>query len=650
MKKPAVVFFLFLSILLFWNISCSQEQEKTTTTVQKVELPQFSVDSGTTFETSLSINFTCLTSGATILYSYDNLYWINGSTIIITETVTIFVKAIKSGMIDSDVVSATYIKGASTSTTTTTVPSFIVSFDSLGGSPISSQTINYGGFVTEPSNPTKVGYTFAGWYKEESYLTPWNFDSDAVKKDTTLYAKFTDALWARSVTTGVGASEFNSITVDTNGNIYAVGYQSGMESYTYGNGVSVAGSYSGKNVILVKYNSFGTALWARSVTSGTGDSIFNSVVVDALGNIYATGYQFGTGNCAYGVGVNVAGTHSCENIVIVKYNSLGNAQWARSISSFGTSYSEFKSVAVDVLGNIYAVGHQNGNGSYNYGSNISVDGSSSYTNAVLVKYNSLGTTLWAKSITTGTGYSRFQSIAVDASGNIYAAGYQAGPGKYTYGTDVSVAGTSSGNVVLVKYNTSGTALWAKSITAGTDSSIYTSVAVDASGNIYAAGCQGGTGSCTYGVGVSVAGSYSDENVVLVKYNSSGNALWARSVTTGNHRSIFYSVDVDASGNIYAAGAQFGTGNYTYGSGVSVAGSYLGYFNAVLVKYNSLGTALWAKTVTTGTSTSEFLSVKIDASGNIYSAGSQSGDGSYPSHTYGVGVSVAGSYLGSNCRG
>ncbi|HOF01802.1 MAG TPA: hypothetical protein PLO40_12345, partial [Spirochaetota bacterium] len=63
--------------------------------------------------------------------------------------------------------------------------------------------------------------------------------------------------------------------------------------------------------------------------------------------------------------------------------------------------------------------------------------------------------LWAKSVTAGTSSSRFNSVAVDSSGNVYAAGYQSGTGSYTYGEGVSVAGTCAdaddGNAVIVKY-------------------------------------------------------------------------------------------------------------------------------------------------------------------------------------------------------
>ncbi|HRP70342.1 MAG TPA: hypothetical protein PLY93_12480, partial [Turneriella sp.] len=364
------------------------------------------------------------------------------------------------------------------------------------------------------------------------------------------------AQWARSVTSGSDDSRFQAVAVDSAGNIYAAGYQYGTGSYTYGSGVSVAGTYNGNNIVLVKYNSAGTAQWARSITSGSGESQFNAVAVDSSGNIYAAGYQKGSGSYTYGSGVSVAGSASGTyyNVVLLKYNSSGTAQWARSVTS--SSYtSRFNAVAVDSSGNIYAAGAQPGTGS-SYGSGVFVKGSYGGTNIVLVKYNSAGTAQWVRSATDGSDSSEFNAIAVDSSGNIYAAGTQVGTGSNTYDTGVSVAGSGGMNIVLVKYNSAGTAKWARSVTSGGAQSEFYAVAADSAGNIYAAGRQNGNASYTYGSGVSVAGGASD-NIVLVKYNSSGTAQWARSVPSGS-TSWFNSVAIDSSGNIYAAGYQYGT--------------------------------------------------------------------------------------------
>jgi hypothetical protein len=100
--------------------------------------------------------------------------------------------------------------------------------------------------------------------------------------------------------------------------VYAAGYQNGTGGYTYGAGVTAAGTASDSNVVLVKYNAEGTAQWARTVSAGSSESSFTSAVVDGHGNVYAAGVQSGTGGYTYGAGVTAAGTAS-SNVVLVKY-------------------------------------------------------------------------------------------------------------------------------------------------------------------------------------------------------------------------------------------------------------------------------------------------------------------------------------------
>ena len=373
-----------------------------------------------------------------------------------------------------------------------------------------------------------------------------------------------NAQWARTVSAGSDRSQFDAVAVDASGNVYAAGYQSGTGAFTYGSGVTATGTSSDYNMVLVKYDSGGTAQWARTVSAGSDRSQFDAVAVDASGNVYAAGYQ------------------NSGDVVLVKYDSGGTTQWARTVSA-GNSYSEFYAVAVDASGNVYAAGSQ-GSGTLTYGSGVSVDAIGN-RDVVLVKYDSSGTAQWARTVSGvgSTGWSFFNALAVDASGNVYAAGSQNGTGAYTYGSGVSASGTNSGNVVLVKYNSNGAAQWARTVSAGSATSQFYAVAVDASG-VYAAGYQFGTGAYTYGSGVTATGTYSSENVVLVKYDSSGTAQWARTVSAGSNLSRFYAVAVDASRNVYAAGYQEGTDAYTYGSGVSATGT--GLTNVVLVKYRN----------------------------------------------------------------
>ncbi|GGL61789.1 InlB B-repeat-containing protein [Sporolactobacillus putidus] len=71
-----------------------------------------------------------------------------------------------------------------------TVNSYTVSFDSNGGSAVGGQTVNYGDQATQPSDPARAGYTFAGWYADSNLTKVFDF-STKITADTQLYAKWT---------------------------------------------------------------------------------------------------------------------------------------------------------------------------------------------------------------------------------------------------------------------------------------------------------------------------------------------------------------------------------------------------------------------------------------------------------------------------
>ncbi|MDR2964740.1 MAG: InlB B-repeat-containing protein [Treponema sp.] len=68
----------------------------------------------------------------------------------------------------------------------------IVTFESNGGSAVASATgVVYGSTISEPTAPTRNGYTFAGWYKDNTtFAEPWVFATDTVTENITLYANW----------------------------------------------------------------------------------------------------------------------------------------------------------------------------------------------------------------------------------------------------------------------------------------------------------------------------------------------------------------------------------------------------------------------------------------------------------------------------
>ncbi len=112
---------------------------------------------------------------------------------------------------------------------------FVVSFDSQGGDNIPSIVAESGSLLTAPSpDPappaSNPGYIFGGWYKEAACINTWNFVTDTVTNNITLYAKWLDVVSltvSNTVSGNYGSTAWPfSYTItfrDANGNIIADG-------------------------------------------------------------------------------------------------------------------------------------------------------------------------------------------------------------------------------------------------------------------------------------------------------------------------------------------------------------------------------------------------------------------------------------------
>ena len=65
-----------------------------------------------------------------------------------------------------------------------------VTFETNGGSAVDSKTVTDGSAVAAPADPTRDGYTFAGWYKDAECSEAYDFTAP-VTENITLYAKWT---------------------------------------------------------------------------------------------------------------------------------------------------------------------------------------------------------------------------------------------------------------------------------------------------------------------------------------------------------------------------------------------------------------------------------------------------------------------------
>jgi len=69
-----------------------------------------------------------------------------------------------------------------------------VTFDLQGhGADLKAVEIKEGDKISEPEAPEVEGYKFTGWYKDAECTTAWNFETDTVERDITLYAGWEEA-------------------------------------------------------------------------------------------------------------------------------------------------------------------------------------------------------------------------------------------------------------------------------------------------------------------------------------------------------------------------------------------------------------------------------------------------------------------------
>jgi uncharacterized delta-60 repeat protein len=244
-------------------------------------------------------------------------------------------------------------------------------------------------------------------------------------------------------------ARFNDVALDNDENIYVLGQDFA-------------------DILFLKYNSDGDLLWDQQNMPFEGNGF--GITLDSSDNIYLTGYtnlmafllkydsarnlissmtrvwRGGDADIGYDIAFKSSGdiyiTGTSVNLdtdnydcFLLSYNSSGYLLC--NITSGGVDYDYAQSIALDNSGNLIVVG----------GSRVDANSS---TNLWLQKLNASGSLMWSR--TWGGDESEGGSgVVVDAANNIYATGV-----TYSYGVNGS-------DILLLKYDSSGTLLWNTSL-------------------------------------------------------------------------------------------------------------------------------------------------------------------------------------------
>ena len=385
----------------------------------------------------------------------------------------------------------------------------------------------------------------------------------------------------KALGSNIGFNTFDSVQQTSDGGYIAAGtFQSSDGDFAgvVNNGLDDA--------TLVKFNSDGTTHWIKSI-GGTKGDLINSVQQTSDGGYIAVGCSESSDGDFTGVG-----NKGSLDATLIKFNKNGTTEWIKDIG--GNSIDRFYSVQQTLDGGYIAAGYsESSNGDFTgVGNKGSAD-------AILVKFNKIGTTEWIKA-TSGGLNDYFRSVQQTSDGGYIAAG-----NSESSNGDFTGVNKGSADAILVKFDKSGTNEWIKDV-GGSDSDSFSSVQQTSDGG-YVAACSSDSTDGNF-TGVRNKDTY---DAILIKFNKSGTAEWIKDFSnTGFVSSEFRSVQQTSDGGYVAAGTSFSTGGYLAA----------GYEKMLLVKFNKSGTRQWFKSFGGAHCGDKFNSVQQTSDGGYVAVG------------------------------
>jgi uncharacterized repeat protein (TIGR01451 family) len=123
-------------------------------------------------------------------------------------------------------------------------------------------------------------------------------------------------VWAKQLG-GMNQDNAYSITVDAAENVYTTGYFNGTADFDPGTSTQNLTSVGSGDVFVSKLDSNGAFVWTKQL-GGTGDDFGASIAVDAVGNVYTTGYFNGTADFDPGTSMQNLTSAGLQDIFVSK--------------------------------------------------------------------------------------------------------------------------------------------------------------------------------------------------------------------------------------------------------------------------------------------------------------------------------------------
>lgn len=439
----------------------------------------------------------------------------------------------------------------------------------------------------------------------------------------TIQAQVVALDWAKGIG-GTGNDVANAIVADAAGNIYITGsftqtvdFNRGKEQHL----LSAVGLSSG-DIFIAKYDNAGSLLWVRQLGNNGADAGL-ALALDKLGNVYVTGTFTGAVDFDPGLGLAYLVSSGGADVFVLKLTTSGDLVWAKNMGSSGSNES-VSSITVDDSGSVYTTGYFVGNVDFDPGPSEFIIHGVGDRNVFVWKLNVNGDLVWAKQM-GGPGREAGNAIALDVAGNVYITGEFSSDGDYDPGFGVvrlQATVTNNLNAFVVKLNTLGDLVWAKSMRNGANAiASGKAISIDPSGHVIISGFIRDTVDFDPGIGTfELTSPQNGSSVFVSKWTGAGMFVWAKAIHGKGMLNMTNNTHfLDAAANIYLTGVLRDVADFDPGLRELnlVAESSSG--DAFITQWNSSGDLQWAKT-SACPGGGQGMGIAVDGSGYIYTCG------------------------------
>ena len=342
------------------------------------------------------------------------------------------------------------------------------------------------------------------------------------------------------------------------------------------------------------------------------DDALQSTVTDDSGNLYLTGFYFGTIDVDPEKSVYNLTSNGSTDVFIIKLSPLKKLIWAKSIGGIGEDGS-YK-ICLDKNDNLFITGVFENSVDFDPSSGQSILSSNGYYDVFVIKMKTNGGFLWAKSF-GGFDDEYIRDMVLGKSGEIILTGSFNGNVDFDPSSLMNSLTSNGYDIFISKLDANGNFISVIKI-GGVSQDFAKCLSIDDSANLYISGTFAQTVDFDPGAATFNLTSNGMNDIFLLKLKSSGDFVWAYSfggVLNDDIRTIKV-----LNGNLYVSGWNMSKCDFDPGSGI-INYTPVGAIDLFISKFSLNGNLLWVRNA--GGIGSELIDdIATDSNGDLYLTG------------------------------